>query len=272
MPTYTLKGSNLADLKAEAAALYGPAARVISATRVSTGGIGPLLSKKHYELLVSAPERPARDVPLRERVGIAALLEDVDEQEDAANQELSTSRPQFSQLMAGLTANLGTEDEERPDPPQLRSAPGDIVAVVGIGQDAAKTARRMVNHVKTAKLYRGSGINNNRLPAINGKRDAFIARAEGVENNSAVYLAVSCTPERSAADALAGIDTDQVWVVVNAARKHSDITVLMKSVREAARITGIAVTGTAETWTPKSIDGISEPVGWIDGSPLTGAK
>lgn len=53
---FHLEGPSLEELKAKAAALYGPRALIVSAELVTVGGIRGVLARKHYEIVVEVPE------------------------------------------------------------------------------------------------------------------------------------------------------------------------------------------------------------------------
>ncbi|MDQ0737113.1 hypothetical protein [Arthrobacter agilis] len=81
---FHLEGSSLEELKAQAAALYGPRALIVSAELVTVGGIRGVFARKHYEILVEVPQQddaPAAERPRGRRSaaaqpsGIHALLE-----------------------------------------------------------------------------------------------------------------------------------------------------------------------------------------------------
>ncbi|GAA1136178.1 hypothetical protein [Nesterenkonia lutea] len=61
---YVLKGTSLAKLGAQALAEYGPRARIVSAERVTRGGIGGFLAREHFEATVEVPApRPEQSPP-----------------------------------------------------------------------------------------------------------------------------------------------------------------------------------------------------------------
>lgn len=85
---YLLKGASLAEIQRRATAEYGPAARLVSAEKITTGGLGRFLAKHHYEAVVEAPESaqpsPTPSVDLAEEhrgLTLAALLEAADQAE-----------------------------------------------------------------------------------------------------------------------------------------------------------------------------------------------
>jgi hypothetical protein len=56
---FQLRGRNLEDLKAQILAEHGPAARLVSAAKVTQGGLGGFLAKRFFEVVVDVPDRPA---------------------------------------------------------------------------------------------------------------------------------------------------------------------------------------------------------------------
>jgi hypothetical protein len=82
-----LEGSSLEELKARVLAEHGPAARIVAAERITVGGVAGFFAKRHFEVSVEigAPSTPGSRVVIDApaRAGIAALLEDAEEQEAA---------------------------------------------------------------------------------------------------------------------------------------------------------------------------------------------
>ena len=80
---FHLEGASLEELKAQAAALHGPRALIVSAEIVTVGGIRGVFARRHYEIVVEVPDdaRPAGVRPRGRRSavpqasGIDALLQ-----------------------------------------------------------------------------------------------------------------------------------------------------------------------------------------------------
>ena len=66
---------------------------------------------------------------------------------------------------------------------------------------------------------------------------------------------------------MAALSADQVWVVVDAGRKHEDTARWVGVLSAQLNVTAVAVVGAAETGSPESVNGLGLPVGWIDGRP-----
>ncbi|WP_218220595.1 hypothetical protein [Nesterenkonia sp. Act20] len=60
---YVLKGSSLAKLGVQALADYGPEARIVSAERVTRGGIGGFMAREHFEVVVEVPPPRGQQSP-----------------------------------------------------------------------------------------------------------------------------------------------------------------------------------------------------------------
>lgn len=58
---FQLEGASLESIHARAVAEYGRTARIVSAERVTTGGIGRFLAKEHYEAIIEVPDDHAPD-------------------------------------------------------------------------------------------------------------------------------------------------------------------------------------------------------------------
>jgi hypothetical protein len=140
-----LEGASLEELTDRVFAEHGSAARIVSAEKVTTGGIRGFFAKQHFEVVVELPDpgrRSAhRKLDTSARLGIAALLDDADAAEaqlhgDAPEPAVSTATPDFARLMDDLTFTVAPERValESADPER-----GELV-VPGLGEAAAYPA------------------------------------------------------------------------------------------------------------------------------------
>ena len=58
---FRLEGASLESIHAQAVAEYGDGARIVSAEKVTTGGLGRFLAREHYEAIIEVPEEDAPD-------------------------------------------------------------------------------------------------------------------------------------------------------------------------------------------------------------------
>ncbi|WP_267422022.1 MULTISPECIES: hypothetical protein [unclassified Curtobacterium] len=132
----------------------------------------------------------------------------------------------------------------RPPVPPVLSGDGDLVLLVGRGADvdAARAAFAARHDLReTDALDRRGGI---------------LARADGVRAGHALLGAVAWDDHA----ALEGLAPDQVWVVVDAGRKHEDSLVMVHAVAAVVPVAGVLAVGTRETTTPDSVHELGLPV------------
>ncbi|MBF4581575.1 hypothetical protein ITJ54_02725 [Curtobacterium sp. VKM Ac-2865] len=132
----------------------------------------------------------------------------------------------------------------RPPVPPVLSGDGDLVLLVGRGVDvdAARAAFAARHDLReTDALDRRGGI---------------LARADGVRAGHALLGGVAWDDHA----ALEGLAPDQVWVVVDAGRKHEDSLLMVHAVALVVPVAGVLAVGTRETTTPDSVHELGLPV------------
>lgn len=298
MPTrLQLKGDTIEGLKARVLNDYPPGTTIVEAERVRIGGIGGFMARTHIEAVVEVPDpvpsaggpvfptlapEPARKKsashPVPPRAGVAALLANADNAEAAMHgiaptaspsPEVSTATRSFDDLMESLdqsTLAVPGQDGLATPVPAVRSAPGDVVLLVGVGSDALVTARSMAaatrsSSVLTAGLFRAEGVEH-----IVSRQGLVVAQAGAVIAGEPVFVAFGIGSDGSMRPhALTELKADQVWIVVDATRKHADTQAWVRKVGWSAPISAMAVIGSQDTQTPSSVNDFDLPIGWIDG-------
>jgi hypothetical protein len=317
-----LSGGSLDELAAQVLAEHGPRARIVSAERITVGGIGGFFARRHYEVTVELAEPVRRGVHTRvdgpSRAGIAALLDEADELEARiggadASRQVSTGSELFAELMDELTFTVAADPiaefppaapfsgalstglsggysgglsaasasvEQRVPTPLTR--PGDLVAVVGLGEDALPVARQMAVVVGgdevSSGVWTAGGLAVDGLRRVDDRRTALEARADAVSRGCSVFLAVgvglgggvglgagSGVGSVGSGDAriLGGIRPDQVWVVVDAGRKAEDTARWVRAVASVVPVDAVAVIRQDSTSTPETVDALGLPIGWF---------
>ncbi len=105
---------------------------------------------------------------------------------------------------------------------------------------------------------------------VDGRQSATAARAHAVVTERTVLVAFGLGKARNAlarVQSVAALSADQVWVVVDAGRKHEDTARWVGVLSAQLNVTAVAVVGASETGSPESVNGLALPVGWIDGRP-----
>ncbi|SKC08043.1 hypothetical protein SAMN05660473_04018 [Arthrobacter sp. 49Tsu3.1M3] len=385
---YRLKGASLEEIRRKAEQLYGPAARIVSAERVSSPGIAGLFAQDRYEAMIElqsrhevvtgevvpdadiladsdpitggpagetaagpasagtvpgagtpagkydagaaaaasappvartagqagtagGPARPAAPSHHLQGAAIAALLEEADAAELSLHRPapagVSTESRDFAELLEQLGAGLRTPTEppaaavgaaavgsavqpaaavlagaavqpaavapgsavSAPAPAPLTGV-GDLVLLVGLGEDAMDTALAMSMASGGADVRTAGELSAYGHLHVDGRQSATAARAHAVVTERTVLVAFGLGKARNAlarVPSLAGLSADQVWVVVDAGRKHEDTARWVGVLTAQLNVTAVAVVGASETGSPESVNGLGLPVGWIDGRP-----
>lgn len=169
--------------------------------------------------------------------------------------------------------------------------PGDLVLVIGQGSNALEAANAMaaaapaVNGAPSeAADWISSGGNMVRMAGahaadvrrpVQDRNSAIGARARGVERGQSVFVAFglgnTLTPSLQLLAILPALGADQIWLAVDAGRKAEDTDRWVQAVQRVVVPDGLAVTGSRLTSTPKTVNTLGVPVGWIDGAPSEAA-
>jgi hypothetical protein len=105
---------------------------------------------------------------------------------------------------------------------------------------------------------------------VDGRQSATAARAHAVVTERTVLVAFGLGKARHAlarVQSVAALSADQIWVAVDAGRKHEDTARWVSVLSAQLNVSAVAVVGAAETGSPESVNGLGLPVGWIDGRP-----
>jgi len=276
--------------------VHGRHAVIIAAERVTVGGIRGFFARQHYEVTVEvpAPESQRRSahsgLDLNKRLGIAALLDDADDAEfeiARTGPQLSTASDGFAALMDELTFATtrpsampsgggyeGGGAAAAPAPrlvsnlavPAPLTRPGDLVLILGLGEDPISIARLMQRLAGGGDVFTsGAVVGSDR---VDDRRSARAARARGVETGCSAFIAFGIDPAsdaEAAASAIEAIGADQIWVVVDAGRKSEDSTRWVNMVNAVVPIDAVAAIGRHWTASPASVESFGLPVEWMDG-------
>ena len=284
-----LSAPTIDDLRQKVRDEHGPSARIVSAEKVIPRGIGRIRKPTYFEAVVELPDAPPTppdvQVDPAARHGIAALLADAEDAEDAdgaLNAVSASGAPTgFDELMASLAgfaappvpALLELEAAlptlQVPAPPRM---PGDLVAVVSLGQDALPIAQAMCRVFAPGELAVAGIIKARGRGVLTDRRSALLARAEGVEHGKVVFCAFGADGGDDSVHPLAAIDADQVWVVVDAGRKVEDTRRWVDRIARTVDVAAIAVVGASSTSTPATVNSLGIPIGWVDGAPAAAAR
>lgn len=245
---------------------------------------------------------PASPTPAHQlkSAAIAALLEEADAADAVLHRPapsgLSTESPDFAELLEQLGAGLRSPSADAPAAPATTGAAaaarapappsasarlpkpvpaplsgtGDLVVLVGLGDDALDTALAMSTAAGGADVRTAGKLSAYGHLHVDGRQGATAARAHAVMTDQTVLVAFGLGKARDALarlQSIAALSPDQVWVVVDAGRKPEDSARWVGVLAAQLDITAVAVVGAAETGSPETVNTLGLPVGWIDSGP-----
>lgn len=290
-----LEGTSLSDLQAQVLAEHGTTATIVKVERVTVGGIRGFFARKHYELIVEITQQPdapqpsvaRRDAMLPEdvadalldlptRVGIAALLEQAEEEEgdlngirDSAAQDsggggavtvpdpasvdgVSTRSDTFAGILADL-ARMTAEPVPKvvtPDSPRPLRGAGDLVVVVGMGDDPYVVADALANTAGAGTVSVAGDLSIVGVPRVDDRQAALTARVQGVRSGRSVFVALGLgegSPDDSAlrtrGAAIEKLRPDQVWAAVDVGRPPDDTAAWIRAIGSVVPVDAVAMVG-----------------------------
>lgn len=110
-------------------------------------------------------------------------------------------------------------------PPPQRNRAGDLLLLVGIGEDAMHVAQALRDRMQKGYVCDGGALEGNTRRRVDDRRGAVAARAYGVRSDQPVIVAygVGMGPlAEQELEQLMSIDSDQAWLVVDAAREPEE--------------------------------------------------
>ncbi len=152
-------------------------------------------------------------------------------------------------------------------PPAQRTRPGDLLVVVGLGDDAVRVALDVRDRLQTGYVCDGGAVEGNTRRRVDDRRDSLAARAYGVRSGQPVIVAYGIADGDVAAgrfEGLTNIDGDQVWAVVDATRKHLDTKRWLDDLRRRVQVDAIASIRVPLTSTPETLAQLGLPEAWTD--------
>ncbi|MEO7006709.1 MAG: hypothetical protein ABI275_03155 [Terrimesophilobacter sp.] len=210
------------------------------------------------------------DLPAR--VGIAALLERAEEDEgdlngvsdpaskrrggDAAEPAAVESVSTRSETFADILADLASVTAERvpkvvtPESPRPLRGAGDLVVVVGMGEDAYVVADTLASAAGARGVSVAGELRIVGVQRVDDRRAALTARVQGVRSGRSVFVALGLgetSPDdavlRARGVALEQMRPDQVWAAVDARRPPDDTAAWLRAIGLIVPVDAVAMVG-----------------------------
>jgi len=301
---YHVEADSVDDLNARIKDTYGADAKVVATTVTTTGGLQGFFASRKFHATVEVADGSPNDAhvfDLPARAGIAALLDRADFADgvdaldighvdagrpgapavppvaapagraDRPSWAVSTSTNDFAAILSDLTLNTATATPAiRPPTPAsplpLRGA-GDLVVVIGLGDDALAVAQAIADGVGASVLRISGLIDRDGIDRVDDRRGAIAARAAGVRGGRGVVVAFGLPrggPTSASFDELASLNADQFWVAVDAGRKTEDSARWVHAVSQVVPVVAVMSWAPDETGSPHSVSQLGLPVGWLE--------
>lgn len=253
-------------------------AAVVATTVITTGGVQGFFAQRKFRATVevsdgSPDDAHAFDLPAR--AGIAALLDAADYRDtvDAVDEPwtASTSTVDFAAILADLTLNTASAFDSpagsTPAPPNPARAPGDLMVVIGLGDDALAVATKLATGPGASVLRIAGDFDRAGIDRVDDRRAAIAARADGVRGGCGVVVAFGL-PRGGATAATAGLlenlSADQCWVAVDAGRKPEDTARWVRAVTNAVTVTAAVSWSPEDTASPRTVSQLGLPLRWLE--------
>ena len=161
-----------------------------------------------------------------------------------------------SDTFAGILADLASMTAEpvpkvvTPDSPRPLRGAGDLVVVVGMGEDPYVVADTLANTAGARTVSVAGELNIVGAPRVDDRQAALTARVQGVRSGHSVFVAVGLgdgPPDDSAlrarGAAIEKLHPDQVWAAVDVGRPPEDTAEWMRVMGSLVSVDAVAMVG-----------------------------
>jgi hypothetical protein len=152
-------------------------------------------------------------------------------------------------------------------PPPQRTRAGDLLLLVGLGDDAVRVANSVRDRMQRGYVCDGGSVEGNTRRRVDDRRGALAARAYGVRSEQPVIVAYgigSGDLGDPRFDGLLSIDSDQAWLVVDATRRPEHTLQWTGALRGCLQVDAVASVRTRSAGTPHPLPELGLPEAWTD--------
>ena len=152
-------------------------------------------------------------------------------------------------------------------PPPQRTRAGDLLLLVGLGDDAVRVANSVRDRMQRGYVCDGGSVEGNTRRRVDDRRGALAARAYGVRSEQPVIVAYGIGDGDLADpryDGLLSIDGDQAWLVVDATRRPEHTLGWTGALRGRLQVDAVASVRARSAGTPHALPELGLPEAWTD--------
>ena len=150
-------------------------------------------------------------------------------------------------------------------PPPQRNSAGDLLLLVGVGDDPMRVAKALRDRMQKGYVCDGGTLEGNTRRRVDDRRGAVAARAYGVRSDQPVIVAygVGLGPmAEQELEQLMSIDSDQAWLVVDAAREPEETLEWTGRLRGRLQVDAVASLRAPRTGRHEALAAIGLPEAW----------
>ena len=150
-------------------------------------------------------------------------------------------------------------------PPPQRTRAGDLLLLVGLGDDPIRVATALRDRMQRGYVCDGGAIEGNTRRRVDDRRGAVAARAYGVRSDQPVIVAYGVGPGAipdEDLDGLLSIDSDQAWLVVDAMREPEETLEWTGRLRGRLQVDAVASLRAERGTRPEALAAIGLPEAW----------
>jgi hypothetical protein len=150
-------------------------------------------------------------------------------------------------------------------PPPQRTRAGDLLLLVGLGDDPVHVAKALRARLQKGYVCDGGAIEGNTRRRVDDRRGAVAARAYGVRSDQPVIVAYGVgrgpLAEREL-EQLLSIDSDQSWLVVDAGREPAETLEWTGRLRGRLQVDAVASLRAPRSGSHEALMAIGLPEVW----------
>jgi hypothetical protein len=150
-------------------------------------------------------------------------------------------------------------------PPPQRDRPGDLLLLVGVGDDAVRVAKSLRNRMQKGYVCDGGVIEGNTRRRVDDRRGAVAARAYGVRSDQPVIVAYGVergTVLDAELEGLLSIDSDQAWLVIDGGRDPEETLEWTGRLRGRLQVDAVASLRAPRIGRPEALEALGLPEAW----------
>jgi hypothetical protein len=150
-------------------------------------------------------------------------------------------------------------------PPPQRTRAGDLLLLVGVGDDPMHVAKALRDRMQKGYVCDGGALEGHSRRRVDDRRGAVAARAYGVRSEQPVIVAygVGLGPmAEQELERLLSIDSDQAWLVVDAAREPTETLEWTGRLRGRLQVDAVASLRAPRNGQHEALAAIGLPEAW----------